>query len=280
MMTSQNQSFLEIIHSRLDGQETVLPVFDTTAQKIQLEAAKQEPDTKLIEKMISCDPSLTSQVLRISNSAFYKGLQKVSTVRNAIIRLGSREIANIAILECQKKQFSARNPVFNDLMQKLWRHSVGCALSAQWLAIRCGFTSLAQEAFTAGLLHDIGKLLILAVTDELTCSGTLKQMPAEVLLNEVLDNFHTEYGFRMLSHWELPELYSRIARDHHLHEPCKDNVLMLVRLANKTTNSMGIGLQGPEPCVLAATPEADYFGLSEIALAELEIKLEDSKVFW
>lgn len=276
----QNLPFLEIIQSRLDSQETVLPVFDATAQKIQLEASKAESDTRLIERLISCDPTLTSQVLRIANSAFFKGLQKVSTVRSAIVRLGSREIANIAILECQKKQFSARTPFINDLMQKLWRHAVGCALSVQWIANRCGFEALAQEAFTAGLLHDIGKLLILTVTDELGRSGTLKQMPADILLNEVLDNFHTEYGYRMLGHWELPDLYCQIARDHHRSDQSREHVMMMVRLANKTTNSMGIGLRGTEPCVLAATIEADYFGLSEIALAELEIKLEDSKVFW
>ena len=55
--------------------------------------------------------------------------------------------------------------------------------------------------------------------------------------------------------------------------------MMMVRLANKTTNSMGIGLKGVEPCVLVVTPEADYFELSEVDMAELEIKLENAKVF-
>jgi putative nucleotidyltransferase with HDIG domain len=276
----QDPSFLQIIKAYLTNKKAVLPVFDATGLKIQREAAKAEPDTNVIEKMITCDPSLTSQVLRIANSAFYKGLHKVSTVRTAIVRLGSREIANIAILVSQKRQFRCADPFINGLMQNLWRHSVGCAISAQWIAHRCGLRHQSQEAFTAGLLHDMGKLLILTVTDAVKRSGALKQMPAEVLLNDVLDNFHTMYGYALLRHWNLPETYSRIARDHHQEQPGRDDdLMMIVRLADKTTNSLGIGMHGVQECVLAATPEADYFGLSEIALAELEIKLEDSKVF-
>jgi HD-like signal output (HDOD) protein len=276
----QDQPFLQIIKAYLTSKKAVLPVFDTTGLKIQREASKPEPDTGVIEKMITCDPSLTSQVLRIANSSFYKGMQKVSTVRTAIVRLGSREIANIAILVSQKRQFRCTDPFINRLMQDLWRHSVGSAISAQWIANRCGLREKSQEAFTAGLLHDMGKLLILTVTDAVKRSGALSRMPAEVLLYEVLDNFHTMYGYALLRHWNLPVHYCRIARDHHREAPDKDDdLMMLVRLADMTTNSLGIGMHGRENIVLAATPEADYFGLSEIALAELEIKLEDSKVF-
>ncbi len=277
---NREHSFLDIIKAYLKSEKAVLPVFDATGLKIQREASKDEPDTALIEKMITCDPSLTSQVLRIANSAFYKGLQKVSTVRNAIVRLGSREIANIAILVSQKRQFRSSDPFIGNLMQKLWRHSVGCAVSAQWIANRCGLRNKSQESFTAGLLHDMGKLLILTVTDAVRQNGKLQQMPSDTLLNEVMDNFHSVYGYALLKHWNLPDHYCRIARDHHQTVFDKENdLMMMVRLADKTTNSLGIGMRGAEPCVLAATAEADFFGLSEITMAELEIKLEDTKVF-
>lgn len=276
---NEGQSFLNIIKGYLTSNKAVLPAFNATGMKIQREASKAEPDNNVIEKMITCDPALTSQVLRIANSAFYKGLQKVSTVGNAIVRLGSQEIANIAILASQKKQFCATDPFIDNLLSNLWRHSVGTAISAQWIANRTGLRKKAQEAFTAGLLHDMGKLLILIVTDRVRRDGTLKQMPSNQLLNEVMNNFHCLFGYALLRHWNLPERYSLIARNHHDEEPDKDDDLMLtVRLADKATNCMGIGLKEPERCVLAATFEADYFGLSEIVLAELEIKLEDSKV--
>lgn len=277
---SEPTSFLKIFKSYLTSKKAVLPAFDTTGLKIQQEASKPEPDTDAIEKMITCDPSLTSHVLRIANSAYYKGINKVSTVRAAIVRLGSQEVANIAILVTQKRPFQSKDPYINKVMQKLWRHSVGCAVSAQWIANRSGLKTLAQEAFTAGLLHDIGKLLILTATDEIKRTGTIKQMPSGDLLEEVMDKYHTVYGYALLRSWNLPDHYCGIARDHHKADLKKNNdLMMMVRLANITTNSMGIGLKGAEPCVLVVTPEADYFELSEVDMAELEIKLENAKVF-
>jgi putative nucleotidyltransferase with HDIG domain len=277
---SEPTSFLKIFKSYLTGKKAVLPAFHATGLKIQQEASKAEPDTNTIEKMITCDPSLTSHVLRIANSTYYKGINQVSTVRAAIVRLGSREVANIAILVTQKRSFQSKGPYINNMMQNLWRHSVGCAVSAQWIANRSGLTAKAQEAFTAGLLHDIGKLLILTTTDEIKRAGTIKQNPSGDLLGEVMENYHTAYGYALLRTWNLPDHYCSIARDHHKADLKKnDDLMMMVRLANKTTNSMGIGLKGVEPCVLAVTPEADYFELSEVDLAELEIKLENAKVF-
>ncbi len=277
---NQSQSFLQMIKAYLSNKKASLPVFDTTGLKIKQEASKPESETDKIENLITCDPSLTSQVLRVANSAFYKGLQKAATVRTAIVRLGSRETANIAILVSQKKQFQSKTPFINDQMHLLWRHSVGCAISAQWIARRCGLNNKAQEAFTSGLLHDMGKLVILTVTDAIIRAGELKQMPTDVLLNEVMAQFHTVYGFAWLRAWNLPDIYCQIARDHHKSEVEEEtDLMMMVRLANRATNSLGIGMRGVEPCVLAATAEADYFGLSEVDLAELEIKLEDAEVF-
>jgi|GEM_PF-203469 putative nucleotidyltransferase with HDIG domain len=273
-------SFLKIFKSYLTSKEAVLPAFDSTGLKIQQEASKPEPDTNAIEKMITCDPSLTSHVLRIANSAYYKGINKVSTVRAAIVRLGSREVANIAILVTQKRPFRSKDPYINKMMQKLWRHSVGCAVSAQWIANRSGFKAMAQEAFAAGLLHDIGKLLILTATGEIRRAGAIKQMPSDDLLGEVLNKYHTVYGYALLRTWNLPDQYCSIARDHHETDLNKnDDLTMMVRLANITTNNMGIGLKGVEPCVLVVTPEVEYFELTEVDMAELEIKLENSKVF-
>lgn len=277
---SEPTSFLKIFKSYLTSKKAVLPAFDATGLKIQQEASKSEPDTSAIEKMIACDPSLTGHVLRIANSTYYKGINQVSTVRAAIVRLGSREVANIAILVTQKKTFRSKDPDINKMMQNLWRHSVGCAVSAQWIAHRSGLAVKAQEAFTAGLLHDIGKLLILSAIGEIKRAGTIKRNPSGDLLGEVMDNYHTVYGYALLRTWNLPEHYCSIARDHHKADlKNDDDLMMMVRLANKTTNSMGIGIKGVEPCVLVVTPEADYFELSEVDMAELEIKLENAKVF-
>ena len=114
----------------------------------------------MIEKLIASDPALTSQVLRLANSAFYKGLTKISTIRNAMIRIGITEIANIVSLVTHQKNFHSKDAVVREILGKLWAHSVGCAIGSQWLATKRSLRDLCHEAFIAGLLHDVGETVL------------------------------------------------------------------------------------------------------------------------
>lgn len=271
------ESFLDIIHQHLNSDETVLSVFDHhSIQLIQEKIAHEEPDLDAIEKQIGRDPSLTGQVLKAANSAFFKGLNKVSTIRNAIIRLGTGEISNIARL-LMKHDVSCNDSFCNRTIEKLWRHSMGCAIGSKWLAKQCGFESLMPEAFTAGLLHDVGKLLLITVVENLYRSEKNELRPSDLLLNEVMETFHAEHGYLLLKNWNLPEQYCKVAREHHFEEVNpNDTLLIMVRLVNKVCNKLGIGLHEDPSIILAATPEANHLGVSEVFLAKLEITLEDS----
>ena len=274
---SQARSLIDLIEEKLNDDRTVLPVFDKTGFQVQQEVARPEPDVTRIEKLITGDQALTGQVLKTANSAFYKGLTKVSTVKAAIVRLGTAEISNIVMLATQHKHYTAKDPRIKAMMQKLWRHAVGCAIGAQWAACEFGFKNLAREAFTAGLLHDVGKLLLFSVIETIQREKNVSLHSDEALLSDIMQNFHTEHGYMLLQNWNLPDSYCTIARDHHLREFDRNNyLLMIVRLVNQTCHKLGIGLVEEPDIVLAATPEADQLGLSEIPLARLEIKLEDS----
>ena len=273
----QDKSFIEIINEYQESDEILLPVLDEIALNIQQEVAKNDADISRIERLICNDPSLTSQVLKTANSTFYKGLSKVSTVLNAIIRLGAGEISNIVTFVTQKKNFYSKDPFCRNVMEELWRHSAGCAVGAQWIAKESHSKELAHEAFTAGLLHDIGKLFLIKVVEMINLSEKTTIKPSAELLNEVMKNFHSERGYSLLKNWNLPEIYCDIARDHHSEEFDSNDILMaIVRLVNKTCNKLGIGLNKDTSVVLAATPEAHVLGLSELFLAKLEITIEDS----
>ena len=276
----QDQSFIEIVDKHLASSDARLPVFNTTALRIQQEIAKEEPDTRLIEKLIVSDQSLTAKVLSVSNSSFYKGLQQVETVRNAMVRLGINEVSNIVMLVTHEHNFRSRDPFVHGMMRKLWRHSLGCALGSNWLAKQCGLHALAHEAFFGGLLHDVGMLFILTVIDDLKHSNGLKIQPSDALLVEAMETLHTNQGHTLMAHWNLPEKYSRIARDHHQEEFDPNNLLLaLVRLADKACCKLGIGLDEEPSIVLVATPEAEALHVSEVDLARMEIMLEDSQVY-
>ena len=277
-MEAQN-SLVGMIENYAVSKRVKLPAFNAIALRIQKEVSKEEPDSRLIEKLIVSDQSLTGEVLRVSNSSFYKGLAQVATVRDAIIRLGIKEVSNIVTLVALQHNFESKNPAIGQIMKQLWSHSVGSGIGANWIARQAGYEALAHEAFIAGLLHDVGKLYILKVMDGMVASGEFDNPPSDPIVNEVMDNLHTAQGYFLMQHWNLPEKYCLIARDHHLTEADANNlVLILVRLANQMCHKMGIGLKDDASIILHATPEANQLQLSEVDLARLEVRLEDSHV--
>ena len=276
----KNNSFLEIVQSYLNSDKSVLPMFSQTGLRVQQELAKEDPDLRTIEKLISSDQGLTTQVLRTANSAFFRGLSKANSIREAIIRLGTNEVGNIVTLCTQQIHYRSLDPFIFDLMKRLWQHSVGCAIGSQWLARQLKFQTLVTEAFTAGLLHDVGKLLILKVIEVLLRSKSISVRPSESFILEALDSLHTEQGWHLSQKWNLPDAYSHVIRSHHNPElNSGDILLIMVRLANKACNMMGIGLNTDPDISLETTSEASLLGLNGIFLARLEIQLEDSLVF-
>ncbi len=276
MSVSQEQSIVAIFEY-LATKDIRLPVFDRTALQIQQEITKTDVDQRVIENLIVQDQALTSQVLKVANSSYYKGLSEITTVRNAIIRLGLKEVANIVTLVSHRQHFKASDPQARKLMNALWRHSVACGLGAKWLATQGGLDVQPNEAFFAGLLHDVGKLFIITVIEKLKKSKQIAQLPSLAVVDEIIDSLHCKHGYVLMKNWNLPEKYCLIVRDHHAEDFDAENYLLtVVRLADRTCNKVGIGLRPDEQIVLSATREAGLLGLSEVVLAKLEIHLEDA----
>lgn len=275
-----NSSLTEMIDQFVANKKVKLPAFNSTALRIQKETAKEEPDSRLIEKLIVSDQSLTGEVLRVSNSSFYKGLSQVATVRDAIIRLGIKEVSSIVAMVALQHNFKSKDRAVHKIMGELWRHSVGCAIGASWLAKQTGFKTIAHETFIAGLLHDVGKLFVLKVIDDMKLSEEIEHPPSDIVIDEVMHNLHADQGHLLLKHWNLPEKYCRVARDHHMEKfDYTDFLLVLVRLANHVCHKLGIGLCKDPSLSLMETPEANQIQLSEVDLARLEVRLEDSQLF-
>ena len=277
---NQEKSFLDTLKEHVVSGQAQLPAFDRTGLAIQEEMAKADPDMQVIEKHILRDPSLTSQLLKVANSSFYRGMQEVTTVRNAIVRLGLSEVSNLVTMLTQKKSFTTEDPFIQEYMDQLWIHSVACALGAKWIAKECRLPSKMNETFFAGLLHDIGKAFLLLAISDLKKSGKLGENVPRSFIEEALDSLHAALGAQLLKSWNLPELYCTIARHHHdedMHE--RDVVLLMVSLANKVLAKAGIGITHTPDVDLATSEEAIQLDLSEIKVAELELTMEDYVAF-
>jgi HD-like signal output (HDOD) protein len=169
-------------------------------------------------------------------------------------------------------------PELKSHSQMLWRHAIGSAIGTRWLCERTGYKQLAQEAFIAGLLHDIGSLLILKVVEGIQLAESGSQPLSRELTSEIMQAMHADTGYELMLKWNLPELYCTIVRDHHKEQGDTSNVLLsMVRLVDDTCKKLGLtGAPADASLMLAATFEAQGLGIKEIMLAELEIMIEDA----
>jgi putative nucleotidyltransferase with HDIG domain len=273
----ENMSIVEIINSYLEARTLNVPVFHSVAVRLQQVLSKADFSIDDVNKLIIADPGLASQVLRVSNSSFYSGLNKVTTIRDAIVRLGATSVANIAMMATQQDMYRSTEANLNEIMNSLWQHALCCAIGAKWLAAKTNLGTLAEEAFLAGLLHDIGKLYLLKVMEEIIKEKKSSGIISPALLSEVLDSMHVEHGYRLMCCWNMPEEYSNVVRDHHIAKWDEGGLLLaLVRLVDQTCNKLGVGMRHDPNLVLFASTEAQVLGVKEITLAELEITIEDA----
>jgi HD-like signal output (HDOD) protein len=275
---SKPATLMEMLQEKLDSDNFQLPVFHPSALKLHEMLATDNFTINEIATVIMEDPALASHVLRTANSSFFSGITKVATIEDAVKRLGSKQITNIFTMVTQKTSYQVKTPLMQTYSTPLWQHAIASALGAKWLAERAGYPQLAQEAFLAGLLHDVGQILILKVLEELATSGYDGRNLTKAMINDVFDSLHTTQGALLLESWGFPEQYSEVVLCHHLEEgyDSSNTLLGLVRLVNLACHKLGIGLKHEPAIVLELTNEADQLDISELILAELEIVLNET----
>jgi len=192
-----------------------------------------------IGKVISQDTGLTARLLKIVNSSFYGFPSKIETVTRAVTVIGLRELRGLVLAASAIETFSKiPNEILN--MVQFWRHSVYCGVVAQLLADRCNVLH-SERLFVAGLLHDIGKLIL---CHRLPSESKLAQekIKAEELLDfqveqDLIGFDHAEVGGELIKIWQMPGSLEQALRYHH--EPAKAEdatmEICLVHMANVIT---------------------------------------------
>lgn len=271
------KSLKALIEERFEADSQQLPVFNRVALELQRLKQSEAVSMNQIANLIMKDQSLASRVLRLANSSFYGGLKEVETVSAAVVRLGMNRVASLAMVASQLQAHRVKVKALEHFVPALWSRSFLCATGGRWLAEQTGYHALVEQAFLAGLMHDIGELFLIKVLEQLALDKEHPVTLTDALVGEVLDAMHPEIGFRLMNKWELPEIYARVARDHHAHQFDESDVLLaMTRLLDIVCHKLGIGQEAEPDIVLAATPEALALGIKEIKLAQLEILLEDA----
>jgi HD-like signal output (HDOD) protein len=271
-----SQSLLEIVKEHAASEKLSLPIFPGVLGELQSLISDENAPIDKIAVLIGKDQALASQMLKLANSAFFSGLTRVRNVRDAILRLGLNQVFNCLVSSSQSNYYKSSHATVDRYLQILWRHALATAMGSKWLLQKTGYRDLADEGFLAGLLHDIGKLLLLRVIE--TVSAEREDMNlSEVFILEILDSMHVEQGYNLMKEWSIPSVYCDVTKDHHTDEfDSSDALLMAVRTVNQVCRKAGISTNPERQIVPASLPEAHALAAKEIVLAELEVIIEDA----
>lgn len=195
-----------------------LPTLPTVVAKIVELVDNPRTNASTLARLISSDPALTARMLKLANSAYYGFPRRIGTINLAIVVLGFNTVRDLAISASLVERFNLAYEG-GDLQTDFWEHSVCTAVAARMVQ-RLGPAGAVGEAFVAGLLHDIGRLIIARyLPDEFERVRKETETSQRSLWNvelEVLGMSHSEVGGLLCRRWNLPEPISDAVTWHHL----------------------------------------------------------------
>jgi HD-like signal output (HDOD) protein len=229
----------------IDDIDALEPIPQITAQLIEI---TQNPDSALKEAavLITHDATLTANLLRTVNSAYFGLRRKIESVQEAVVLLGLNKILEVVLLQTTSNRLKAAQAGYELAAGELWRHAAVSAILARKIAERVEVDHV-NRIFTSALLKDIGKLVlnqyVRAASDDiqnLVCQNEYCFNDAE---REVLGIDHAELGGRIAERWNFTEEMAFLIRNHHLPDEklLENRAVCIVYLSDCVCSMMGIG---------------------------------------
>lgn len=236
-----------------------LPSMSGIAAKVLKLLDEPKSNAGEVERLLKQDPSLTANLLKLTNSAYFGIPSKIGSVRQAVVLMGWKKISKLVMAACVNA-ITDRQILGYDLPPgMLWQHSIAVSVTAEGLMRELKIAE-SDEIFTAALLHDLGKLILggfveeeLEEIEKVAARGAPFQMAEQ----EVLGTDHAEIGGLMLESWSFPTELISAVRWHHDPDaaPQTSSMTDIVHVANVLCLMIGIGIgvEGLhyEPSVLA-----------------------------
>lgn len=196
-----------------------------------------------VASLLKQDVAIASTLINVSNSAFYKGVEENKSLESAISRLGLGTTRQYVEVISNRSLYTTQNKRFAKIMENLWSHSLACAFASEQVADILNLKT-ENDTFTLGLIHDIGKLVLLQIIGELEIKGKFDGDLDDKKLFETLRSFHGRFGGVLLKRWAFTEDFIQVAMYHDTIEQVKDpsTDFLIVHFANILVNSMGFSL--------------------------------------
>ncbi|GBC92210.1 Ribonuclease Y [bacterium HR15] len=225
-----------------------LPSLPAVVMQVYQMADNPEVSAQQLALVIGKDQGFTMRLLRLANSAYYGMVRRIGTIEEAVVVLGINTVRNLALIAATYPLFRRALLGYTPQVSGLWSHSLAVGLVAQTGA-RIFDVQVRNEAFTAGLLHDVGKLVIsTALTDwmgELHDLVHHYRMPVHEAERELFGFTHEEMGALLVERWNLPPLIVKMIRFHHQSLEQNDAPCALIEFADYCANQLGY-MMNPE----------------------------------
>lgn len=197
-----------------------IPLLSPSVSRLLLITADPDYDLDEVLDLIRCDAALTARLLKVVNSAGMGLMQPIASLERAVSYLGCRLVVGLALSQSTGDLFERPLSGYESERGDLWRHDLFCAMAARAIARHSRQEIGADLAFTCGLLHDIGKVVL---------SEFLKETSAQVLSaigqgqaasyleaeSQRLGLDHAQVGYELARYWQLPEVLQEAIRHHH-----------------------------------------------------------------
>lgn len=166
------------------------------------------------ERVVRPDMGLTANLLKCANSAYYRGTREITSVRDAISRMGLRRVFEVAAGASFARAIPRELVGYGLSSDEYWGHAVATAVLADHLGRRAGFT-YPDLAFTAGLLHDLGKVVVASWLLQSRAGAAVPSLSTVEDEQELLGTDHAQLGEALAVKWNMPQEISGAARWHH-----------------------------------------------------------------
>ena len=224
-------------------QKVRLPTLPPLIPKLQ-KAIDESAHSQEIADIIRPDPKLAASILSLVNSPLYSLSTKVETLSRAVAIIGSKELSNLALLTRTLAMFEDCLPDYIPI-RSFWKHSIACATLAHSIAMLRGNQDK-ERFFIAGLLHDLGRLVLFSNFPEMAGVVLAMQKQENMSLHEaemtVFDVDHCLVGGLFFAKWNLPQGVINAALCHHEPERCQGkDTAEVVYVANQIATALGLG---------------------------------------
>lgn len=247
---------------------------------IRVNQMLEDPNVSVTElgRVLAQDTGLAARLLKIVNSSFYGFPSRIETISRAVTIIGLRELRGLVLAASAIETFS-KIPTDILNMAQFWRHSVYCGVVAQSLAERCNVLH-SERLFVAGLLHDIGKLIIcnrLPKHARKIQNELIKEKELDFHIEKkILGYDHADVGGELLHEWNMPQALCDAVAFHHDPNKAKNNKIevALVHIANSMTGLAEANLDVPAEVLIQPIEKNTWtiLGLEESIIDEIQLE--------